>query len=101
MQELIFNWKITALVKPEILGEDYLVYNSCDGFRIAEWNEIMGEYGFYEFGEVTPLSMDIAFFWCELPSLKEMTKMIHGLSNHPTIARQLVSVDRPLILVQP
>lgn len=91
-----FIWKVTALIKPTIEDEYYLVFNPCDGFRVAEW--IDG--GFYQFGDIVPLSTDLAFFWCELPTIKEMAKMHQKISCLPVNVEQVLAPEPLAILIE-
>ncbi len=63
-ENVLLFWKLTALEKPED-GQSCLVYNSCDGFRIADWDE--SDDCFYEQPCDEPISSQLAVFWMGLP----------------------------------
>lgn len=65
----LLNWKTTAMVKPAD-GQECVVFNPCDGFRIAEWD---GKYQcFYQSAPFEPLSEHLAIFWLELTPYQQM-----------------------------
>lgn len=78
-------WKPTAIMHPKD-GEDCLVYNPCDGYRIAEWDA--DDACFYEHACRIPVSPALAEFWIELPSHESMSLISRGLSSSLVMVEQ-------------
>lgn len=65
-QRVTFNFKRTELVEP-CDGQECLVFNACDGYRIAEW---YAPGNCFMVREQT-LSPELALLWMELPDIFE------------------------------
>lgn len=59
---VVFHFKYTATVAPKD-GQECLVFNPCDGYRVAEWYEPGN--CFLQHDET--LSQHLAVLWMELP----------------------------------
>lgn len=91
-----FHWKLSALVKPND-GQDCLVYNPCDGYRVAEWSATDGV--FLEHEEPIPEAM--AVFWMELPDVRTMCEMEQRIACCPVSVTQVHEREQPAILRTP
>lgn len=63
-ERVLLHFKKTSMVAPKD-GQECLVFNPCDGYRIAEWYEPGN--CFLEYDET--LSSDLAVLWMELPDI--------------------------------
>lgn len=94
-QAIVFHWKITALIKPSD-GQECLVYNPCDGYRIAEWDE--DDVCFYEQTPYQPISDHLAVFWMELPDTRAMCEMEQRIACQVVSVSQVTAREKPPIL---
>ncbi len=87
------HWKLTALVKPND-GQECVIYNPCDGYRVAEW--VGDDQAFWTHAE--PVSDQLAVFWMELPDTKAMCEMEQHLASHLVSVIQITEREKPAIL---
>lgn len=92
-RSVAFHWKLTALVKPAD-GQECLVYNPCDGYRVAEWDA--DDHAFHEHAGV--VGDHLAVFWMELPSALEMCQMEQRIACQAVPVTQVVAREMPAIL---
>ncbi|HBO1825504.1 TPA: hypothetical protein L4G09_005641 [Pseudomonas aeruginosa] len=95
---IALHWKLTVLVKP-MDGQDCLVYNPCDGYRIAEWDET--EACFYEQASGRSISDQLAAFWMELPTTQAMCEMEQRFACQAVVVAQITERELPSILQAP
>lgn len=65
-ERVVLHFKSTCKISPRD-GQECLVFNPCDGYRVAEWYEPGN--CFLEHDQT--LSPDLAILWMELPELVE------------------------------
>lgn len=66
-------WKVTSLAPPKD-GQECVIYNTCDGYRIATWDHSEG--CFYEFAKREQIGPHLAQVWTELPPSPAMSAAI-------------------------
>ncbi len=91
------NLKLFSLVRPTKDGEDHLIYNPCDGWRVVEWDDADQVFRMF-MGD--PLDANYAVFWTELPSTYSMCAMAQAIACQEVRFDSLIESEKPLILTE-
>lgn len=91
------NLKLFSLVRPTRDGENHLVYNSCEGWRVAEWDDADQVFRMF-MGD--PLDANYVVFWTELPSAYSMCAMEQAIACQAVEIQAVVERDKPNILIE-
>lgn len=91
------NLKLFSLVRPTKDGEDHLIYNPCDGWRVVEWDDADQVFRMF-MGD--SLDANYAVFWTELPSTYSMCAMAQAIACQEVRFDAVVERDKPNILIE-
>lgn len=91
------SFKLFCLIRPSRDGEHYLVYNSCEGWRVVEWDD--DDQVFRMFGG-DYLDANNVVFWTELPDTHAMCAMEQRIACQSVTLDYLTERPKPLILTE-
>jgi len=90
------SFKLFALVRPTKDGESCLVYNSCEGWRVVEWDDDDQVFRMFCGGH---LDANHVVFWTELPDTHAMCAMEQRIACQAVDFQTVIERDKPNILI--